>query len=120
VIINNSVILSVAGTSRSEVPAESKDPYTLVSDWDASGNSPHATVNQPKISALMNYRLDGFSVERLMHFLNGLDRDIEIVIRKKPRSRRRWGSRWRNLRSRGWCSSQWRARPSGAWTIYEL
>lgn len=45
-------------------------------------------VNQPKISALVNYRLDGFSVERLMHFLNALDRDVEIVIRKKPRSRR--------------------------------
>jgi predicted XRE-type DNA-binding protein len=45
-------------------------------------------VNQPKISALMNYCLDGFSVERLMHFLNALDRDVEIVIRKKPRSRR--------------------------------
>jgi predicted XRE-type DNA-binding protein len=45
-------------------------------------------VNQPKISALTNYRLDGFSVERLMHFLNALDRDVEIVIRKKPRSRR--------------------------------
>jgi predicted XRE-type DNA-binding protein len=44
-------------------------------------------VNQPKISALANYRLDGFSVERLMHFLNALDRDVEIVIRKKPRSR---------------------------------
>jgi len=43
---------------------------------------------KPKISALMNYRLDGFSVERLMHFLNALDRDVEIVIRKKPRSRR--------------------------------
>jgi len=42
-------------------------------------------VNQPKISDLMNYRLDGFSVERLMHFLNALDRDVEIVIRKKPR-----------------------------------
>jgi hypothetical protein len=26
--------------------------------------------------------LDGFSVERLMHFLNALDRDVEIVIRK--------------------------------------
>lgn len=42
-------------------------------------------INQPKISALANYRLDGFSVERLMHFLNALDRDIEIVVR--PRSR---------------------------------
>jgi len=45
-------------------------------------------INQPKISALVNYRLDGFSVERLMHFLNALDRDVEIVIKKKPRSKR--------------------------------
>ena len=44
-------------------------------------------INQPKISALANYRLDGFFVERLMHFLNALGRDVEIVIRK-PRSRR--------------------------------
>lgn len=44
-------------------------------------------INQPKISALANYRLEGFSVERLMRFLNALNRDIEIVIRKKPRSR---------------------------------
>lgn len=45
-------------------------------------------INQPKVSALVNYRLEGFSVERLIHFLNALDRDVEIVIRKKPRSRR--------------------------------
>ena len=45
-------------------------------------------INQPKISALANYRLEGFSVERLIHFLNALDRDVEIVIRKKPRSRK--------------------------------
>ena len=45
-------------------------------------------VNQPKVSALSNYRLDGFSVERMMHFLNALGRDVEIVIRNKPRSRR--------------------------------
>ena len=45
-------------------------------------------INQPKISALANYRLDGFSVERLMHFLTALDRDVEIVIHRKPRSRR--------------------------------
>lgn len=43
-------------------------------------------VNQPKISALLNYKLDGFSVERLMTFLTALDRDVEIVIKKKPRS----------------------------------
>jgi predicted XRE-type DNA-binding protein len=44
-------------------------------------------VNQPKISALRNYKLEGFSVERLMTLLTALDRDVEIVIRKKPRSR---------------------------------
>jgi len=44
-------------------------------------------INQPKVSALRNYKLAGFSVERLMTFLTALDRDIEIVIRKKPRSR---------------------------------
>ena len=45
-------------------------------------------LNQPKISALANYRLDGFSVERLMRFLNALDRDIEIIIRRKRQSKR--------------------------------
>ena len=44
-------------------------------------------VNQPKVSALAHYKLDGFSVERLMTFLTALDRDVEITIRKKPRSR---------------------------------
>jgi predicted XRE-type DNA-binding protein len=44
-------------------------------------------INQPKISALSNYRLEGFSVERLMHFLTALDQDVEIIIRSKPDSR---------------------------------
>jgi predicted XRE-type DNA-binding protein len=44
-------------------------------------------VNQPKVSALANYKLDGFSVERLMTFLTALDQDVEIVIKKKARSR---------------------------------
>ncbi len=48
-------------------------------------------VNQPKISALRNYQLQGFSVERLMNFLTALDRDVEIVIRQK--SGRRKGGR---------------------------
>ena len=44
-------------------------------------------LNQPKVSALRNYKLEGFSVERLLTLLNALDRDIDIVIRRKPRSR---------------------------------
>jgi predicted XRE-type DNA-binding protein len=45
-------------------------------------------VTQPKVSALKNYKLAGFSVERLMNLLTALDQDVEIVIRQKPRSRR--------------------------------
>jgi predicted XRE-type DNA-binding protein len=44
-------------------------------------------INQPKVSALANYKLEGFSVERLMSFLTALDQDIDIVIKRKPRSR---------------------------------
>jgi predicted XRE-type DNA-binding protein len=39
------------------------------------------SINQPKISALKHYLLDGFSVERLMTFLTALGSDIEIRIR---------------------------------------
>jgi predicted XRE-type DNA-binding protein len=45
-------------------------------------------INQPKISALSKYRLEGFSVERLMRFLTALDQDVEIIVRNKPRTRR--------------------------------
>ena len=44
-------------------------------------------VNQPKVSALLNYKLEGFSVERLMHFLVALGQDVEIVVKSKPTSR---------------------------------
>jgi len=46
------------------------------------------SVNQPKVSALLNYQLQGFSVERLMKFLTALDRDVEIVIHNKSRARK--------------------------------
>ncbi len=45
-------------------------------------------VNQPKISALINGRLDGFSIERLMYFLNLLNQDVEIVVKPSKRSTR--------------------------------
>ena len=45
-------------------------------------------VTQPKVSALRNFKLAGFSVERLMNLLTALDQDVEIVIRRKPRSRK--------------------------------
>jgi predicted XRE-type DNA-binding protein len=44
-------------------------------------------LSQPKVSALRNYKLTGFSVERLMTFLTALGQDVQIVIKDKPRSR---------------------------------
>jgi predicted XRE-type DNA-binding protein len=43
-------------------------------------------VTQPKVSAVRHYKLAGFSVERLMNLLTAVERDVEIVIRRKPRS----------------------------------
>lgn len=40
-------------------------------------------IPQPKVSALANYRLDGFSVQRLFRLLNVLGRDVVIQISKK-------------------------------------
>jgi len=45
-------------------------------------------VKQPKVSALMNYRLEGFSVERLLNFLTALGRDVRISISSAPSGRR--------------------------------
>jgi predicted XRE-type DNA-binding protein len=44
-------------------------------------------IDQPKVSALIRGRLKGFSMERLFHFLNLLGRDIQIVVKPKPRTR---------------------------------
>jgi len=38
-------------------------------------------IPQSKVSSLANYRLDHFSVEKLISFLNALEQDVEIVIR---------------------------------------
>ena len=44
------------------------------------------SVPQPKVSALKNYRLDQFSVEKLMGFLTALNQDVEIMIRPRANS----------------------------------
>jgi len=39
------------------------------------------------MSALINGKLSGFSTVRLFRFLNSLGRDVEIVLKDKPKSR---------------------------------
>lgn len=41
-------------------------------------------INQPKVSALLNGKLAGFSIGRLLNFLMALGKDIEIRIKSKP------------------------------------
>lgn len=46
-------------------------------------------VDQPKISALLRGQLSGFSLERLIRFLNLLGQDVQIVVRPKSSRRER-------------------------------
>ncbi|MXV74809.1 XRE family transcriptional regulator [Candidatus Poribacteria bacterium] len=41
-------------------------------------------MSKSEITALLNGRLDDFSIERLFGLLRKLDRDIEIVVRERP------------------------------------
>lgn len=44
-------------------------------------------VSQPDVSALMRGRHTGFSAERLFRLLTMLGRDVEIVVKRKSRTR---------------------------------
>jgi predicted XRE-type DNA-binding protein len=46
-------------------------------------------LDQPKVSALMNGRLGGFSSDRLLRFLMALGQDVQIVVKATPRRRAR-------------------------------
>ena len=44
-------------------------------------------IDQPKVSALSQGKLSGFSIERLMRFLVLLGRDVEITVKTRSRPR---------------------------------
>jgi predicted XRE-type DNA-binding protein len=46
-------------------------------------------IDQPKVSALLNGRLDGFSSDRLMRLLRQLGQDVDVTVRAAPRGRKR-------------------------------
>ncbi|MGQ0547374.1 MAG: helix-turn-helix domain-containing protein [Betaproteobacteria bacterium] len=48
-------------------------------------------IRQPHVSDLSRYRLNRFSVERLMDFLTRLGKDVEIRVAERPAGRRRTG-----------------------------
>ena len=43
-------------------------------------------IDQPKVSALKQGKLSGFSIERLLRFLLRLGRDVEITVKSRSRS----------------------------------
>lgn len=48
-------------------------------------------IDQPKVSSLLRGRLEGFSMERLTLFLVRLGRDVQIIVRNRPRAHARAG-----------------------------
>lgn len=46
-------------------------------------------LDQPKVSALINGRLTGFSSDRLLRCLTSLGQDVDIVVKAPPKSRTR-------------------------------
>jgi len=42
-------------------------------------------ITQSKVSALLNGRLDDFSIDRLMRFLGKLDQDVQIAVSPKKK-----------------------------------
>lgn len=45
-------------------------------------------ISQPKLSQLLSGHFRGYSVERLIHFLNEIGQDVDIVVKSKPRNRK--------------------------------
>jgi len=52
-------------------------------EWTQAEAARVLGIDQPKVSALMRGRLDGFSTDRLLRFLNELDQEVEIAVRPK-------------------------------------
>ena len=65
--------------------------YDIIEDRKMSQKEAGAIlgINQPKVSALKNGRLAGFSIERLFSFLRSLDQDIDIVVHPKSANKTR-------------------------------
>ena len=59
-------------------------------------------VDQPKVSALIRGRLAGFSLDRFVRFLVLLGSDVEIVIKRRPKTARTRASWSHRLERSNW------------------
>ncbi len=44
-------------------------------------------IPQPKVSKILRGEVSGFSMDKLMHLLNRLDQDVEIIVKPCPADR---------------------------------
>lgn len=60
--------------------------------WTQKKSAEVLGISQPKISLLSRGRFSGFSIGKLIYFLNILHQDIEIIIKSEPsRNKKRLG-----------------------------
>ena len=52
---------------------------------------------QPDLSNLLRGKFRGFSIERLMLMLTAFGRDVDVVVRPAPRSRKQGGIRFKSV-----------------------
>jgi predicted XRE-type DNA-binding protein len=50
-------------------------------------------IDQPKVSALIRGKFEGFSTDRLFRLLNALGQDVEIVVRPRRRDKEQASTR---------------------------
>lgn len=84
--------LNIANPEEALAKAElAKKISTLIKDKHLTQAQAAAALglDQPKVSALVNGKLTGFSLERLFSFLNELGQDITISIKPKELSRKK-------------------------------
>jgi predicted XRE-type DNA-binding protein len=92
-VSRGNVFVDLGHPEPEEALAKAKLAYVINSiiherEWSQSQAAEVLGIDQPKVSALMNGRLRGFSTDRLIRFLNALDHDVLITVRPKRRPER--------------------------------
>lgn len=93
---SGNVFADLGLSSSEEKQAKVKIAFTLNQILDAQGGTQQQIaqrlrIDQPKVSALRNYKLEGLSVERLLGFLTALNFDVDINVKRPKRRRARSG-----------------------------
>jgi predicted XRE-type DNA-binding protein len=57
--------------------------------WKQTEAAAQLGSDRAKVSKLLGGQMAGFSIERLVHFLSLLGQDVEVMVHKAPRGRRR-------------------------------